>query len=424
MDGGPVLGKEGEEVMDGHKAGTKPTGFYMVSVTDDGKILWRGMTMTHIKDLSEEQRREVIEEIRRLKEQGLGRRKIQKAIAETMSVYVPRGVLRKLIEGNGKIDWKRCGLQGPRRDLQLRKTLYARVKELMSEGKGCKDIQEMILKEFGVRVSQGQIYNWCRDIFVPENNLKEIPLTSDTWWFLGLFVADGNPIIGYGDNYLEYKLKLATKDEEIVQKVKTALPGYSYVRKDRRNGTLNLVVKSRELYERFYKVQRLIGEGKYDELIQIMGDEGTKAFVRGLFDGDGSGLFTHITNNDVNILEFFRYALKGFTIETSQPILVAKKGTVRRGPNNHWIVVKRDIYCVFVYPEDYEKFFGLIGSSLQRKSYHMRLSQKILQEYSRKYGRTYLEEVRRRYEKGENWVDVLMPLMKGVGASLMRKRRK
>jgi len=70
-----------------------PPEFYRVRITEDNKFLCRGMTLTHVKDLSPEQRNNLLDEIRRLEEQqGFGWKKIREELTKR-SIYVPEATI-------------------------------------------------------------------------------------------------------------------------------------------------------------------------------------------------------------------------------------------------------------------------------------------------------------------------------------------
>ncbi len=71
-------------------------------------------------------------------------------------------------------------------------------------------------------------------------------------------------------------------------------------------------------------------------------------------------------------------------------------------------MARKDVYIVFVYQEDCQGFFELVGTTIERKIHLWRLSVKKLWCYSRKFGRAYLKEVKSRSENSEDWADVLM----------------
>ncbi len=170
---------------------TRPPEFYRVRITEDNKVLWRGMTLTHVKDLPEEERNDVVNKIRGLKEQGFGRKKIQKELARS-GVYVPEHIVRQAIAGeeiDWTIYWTRSGVKESYRDLEIREIVYKRVKELYNEGKSYRQIQEIIRQEFGLQLSKSHISYWCKGIHRPGG--KEIELTPDVWLLIGLPVADG-----------------------------------------------------------------------------------------------------------------------------------------------------------------------------------------------------------------------------------------
>jgi len=350
----------------------RPPEFYKVRVSEDGKILWRELVLTHVKDVPEEQRNKVIEEIRRLSLKQ-GRNTIQKEIARRFGVYVPERVVRQIIRGVSRIDWSRCGLRGQYRDLRLRQELYGLVIQLRKEGKSYTEIQKRVLEQFGVRLSKSQISYWSRGTHTPSRNTEQIP-THQIWWFIGLMLADGALIVKCDDNYNRYQLELAVKDEILVKRAMNVLSAHCFTKK--KDNRWCLKVKNRGLYEKIQDVKQKIQQQSFEELAQMLGD-GMKEFLRGFFDGDGSGFFVNLSNADLNLLSFIRYCLLRLGIRTSEPKLEKRRGTYAYNyQKKMWIVRKKDVYVVYVYPDDWQRFFGVVGTTLPRKRDQMKFSQK------------------------------------------------
>ncbi|MEM0374800.1 MAG: LAGLIDADG family homing endonuclease [Nitrososphaerota archaeon] len=395
--------------------------FYMVRVDGEGKILWRGMTLIHIKDLEGDRRIKVIEEIKRLRELGLGRDSIQKKIAEEHSVYVPETILRKLMRGDTNIDWSRSRIRRPYREYRMRKAMYERVRKLRAQGYGYKRIIKEIEIEFGERLSLATVSHWCRGIHSPSGGIKEIETTPDVYWLIGLIIADGSIHQSFRRNHKTHIVMIITTDEELVEKIKAMNLGYVNIYFDSRR--FMITIRSKLLVDLVEEIKELIRQARYDGLIKMMGYEGTRMFIRGFFDGDGSGLFVNFTNADIKLLEFVRYALRRYGIETSRPVVSTRKGTAKYlASEGRWIRRRKNVFRVYIYPDHYDRFFKLIGTTIPRKVQLKAIAQKVLQRRSRKYGCRCIEEIRRRFKNGEDWVEVILPLVKSIGVSMMKKR--
>ncbi|GBC71458.1 hypothetical protein HRbin02_01241 [Candidatus Calditenuaceae archaeon HR02] len=75
-------------------------------------------------------------------------------------------------------------------------------------------------------------------------------------------------------------------------------------------------------------------------------------------------------NTAVELLEYIRQLPTGLGITTSPLILMAKKGSKSWSPKGQkWVESKKDVFVVYIHPEDYQRFLGKVGTSIPRKKY-------------------------------------------------------
>lgn len=292
--------------------------------------------------------------------------------------------------------------------LLLRIQLYHRVLELSSQGLNVTEISEKIIQEYGVHISERQIRQWIRGVSSPYGHFNNIRVEGpELAYIIGALLSDGYVYEKYeGRKGARQRVGLEVKDEEYADQLIRNLQAISIKPRKmmRRNGFIIVEANSIILYQ-------LIKTGEWRKHINTIGEK--TAFLKAFFDGDGTSLFPSYINTDLEKLEYIKELLTSIGIRTSTPILINEKGTTWwNNRTKKWITRKRDVYELYIHPEDYEKFLRRIGTSISRKRRLIKLSIKIV--------RHYMGQI---MEK-EDWWEVCRRLRAAIGRVIKSKKRK
>jgi len=289
------------------------------------------------------------------------------------------------------------------RPLMVREKLYQRVLELRREGKSHSQIRGIILEEFGEFLSGSIISRWVRGISSPTGSVNEVVRCG--FWFgyvIGTILSDG--FFHIHPRSWSHAVELKTKDKGYIDAFVNALKIIGLKPSTYLDGEyFRTYAYSTDLYY-------LVTSGEWRQYID-KDSQAKRGLLRGFFDGDGIALFPSIMNSNTTILEYVRKLLEELEIRTSPPIIYARKGSKAWiAKRNAWLERKKDVYVIYIHPDDYRRFRDIIGTSIERK-------RKLLE-----FSITISYRTRKNF-RGDWWSTCYM-LQRSLGRNLMKGKKK
>jgi intein-encoded DNA endonuclease-like protein len=268
--------------------------------------------------------------------------------------------------------------------IEIRIKAFHDVRKLRKRGLSITEIREEIYRKYGVWIGTRTISRWLHGVTSPYNgrripSLDLLKPSQDLAYVIGVRLGDGNAYV----NNTGYIIRLQAKDKEFVEEFGRCLGsvlGRKPIRpfKDTRR-TYAVVAASKTLYELLKKPIDLKRIKKDVEHCKKC----TAAFLRGLFDSDGSvnknGYIT-LYNTDYEVLVYAQRLLRRFGIESTGPWLHVQKGTIMHDPRTgKQYKTNADCYYIYIRTESLPKFYRYVGFTIRRK-------QKRVEDYLRRKG--------------------------------------
>ncbi|MCF8885693.1 MAG: hypothetical protein L4877_07915 [Aigarchaeota archaeon] len=319
--------------------------------------------------LSPEVKEKLLEALRIGVEKGYSYVKIWRMLREN-GVEISRSTVRNYYYRYFPWRLKKRGKCLPR---ELRIKLYDEVKKLRKQGLGYKKIKKKIEELYDVSLSLSTISYWCKNICSPRNGcrapsidfLEPSPELSQA---IGVVAGDGFAT-KKKDN--EYVIGAKVKDGDLIEEFSKCLG--KVLRRDppkprqEKDGIFTVEVESKALYELLRKPLDINRIAPYVEHCK----ECMRRFARAFFDSEGSvskGGQIRCYNTDVQLLQYVRKILNLLGIRTTGPKIHVKKGTTiydrRKGKT---YTAKKNVYYIYVRKSDVLRFYQLIGFTIQRK---------------------------------------------------------
>jgi intein-encoded DNA endonuclease-like protein len=271
----------------------------------------------------------------------------------------------------------------PPRELRIK--MYNDVHKLRKRGLSYTEIREELYRKYRDWITTRTISRWLHGVTSPYKgrripSLELLKPSQDLAYVIGVRLGDGNAYV----NNTGYIIRLQAKDKEFVEEFGRCLGnvlGRKPIRpfKDTRR-TYAVVAASKTLYELLKKPIDLKRIKKYVEHCKKC----TAAFLRGLFDSDGSVNkegYIKLHNTDHEVLVYTQKLLwKYFGIESTGPWPDKRKGTIMHDPRTgKQYKTNADCYYIYIRTESLPKFYRYVGFTIRRK-------QKRLEDYLRRKG--------------------------------------
>jgi intein-encoded DNA endonuclease-like protein len=294
--------------------------------------------------------------------------------------FCPEGEEVKKSDNITKTKRKKCL---PR---ELRIKIYNDVRKLRKRGLSYTKIREEIYRKHGVWIYKGTISTWLRGVHSPYNgrripSLELLKPSEDLANVIGVVLGDGYPV----EKKHGYAIGLEAKDKEFVEDFGNRLGnvlGRKPIRPwiNARTGGYRIEITSMTLYELLRKPVDLKRIKRYVEHCPKC----TAAFLRGLFDSEGSvkkNGYIYLYNTNYEVLVYAQKLLwRYFGIESTGPWPSTQKGTTMRNPmTGKQYKANEDCYYIYIRAESLPKFYRYVGFTIRRK-------QKRLEGYLRRKG--------------------------------------
>jgi len=261
--------------------------------------------------------------------------------------------------------------------------------ELRRRGLSYDEIRNELHRKYGVWIPVPTIIGWLSGKHDPRNgrripSLEMLEPSEDLAYTIGVTIGDGStPVICDDDGYEQGVISLAAKDKEFVEEAAMRLarvlnrqPPKIYY--DEKSGRYYFRVYSQTLYELLKKPIDIEKIRRYVEHCEKC----IAAFLRGFFDSEGDVTLNgemRVANSNYHLLEYVRWLLKMFDIETTEPRPVHRRGSLMCVKGKQY-VRRRDVYRIRVQARSALNFYRRIGFTIRRK-------QERLEEYLRRTGK-------------------------------------
>jgi len=262
---------------------------------------------------------------------------------------------------------------------ELRIKLYDVVVALRRGGLTYRGIIGEVWRRYGVRLFKSHISYWLRGVHSPYNgrlipSLELLKPSEELAYVIGVKVGDGytyrrKHAIKY---YNHVWIGLKAKDREFVEEFARCLAKVIVRRQIRSRfrddvGKYVVEVRSRTLYELLKKPVDLDRLKKYIEHCERC----IVAFLRGFADSEGSVNkrgYIFILNTDLRLLTYINDLLRRLGIESTGPMLKARRGTIfydpRRGKK---YTHNKDAYVIYIRASSNTNFYRYVGFTITRK---------------------------------------------------------
>jgi intein-encoded DNA endonuclease-like protein len=262
---------------------------------------------------------------------------------------------------------------------ELRIKLYGDVVALRRSGLTYGRIVEEVYRRYGVRISKSSISEWLRGVHSPYNgrripSLELLKPSEELAYVIGVAIGDGyayrrrRTVKGYSDIVVGLK----ARDREFVEEFGRCLAkvlGRRPIRPRymRSSGRYVVEVESKTLYELLRKPVDLGRPKPYVEHCERC----VAAFLRGFADSEGSvdknGNIT-IYNTDLRLLTYVRELLRRLNIESTGPMLKARRGTIFYDPRTGKKYTRnKDEYYIYIRASSNIYFYRNVGFTITRK---------------------------------------------------------
>jgi intein-encoded DNA endonuclease-like protein len=270
----------------------------------------------------------------------------------------------------------------PPRELRIKAYHYAH--KLRKRGLTLREIRKEIHRKHGVWFNTATISRWLRGVRTPYNDrripsLELLKPSEDLGYVIGVRLGDGYTY----ENSSSYVIGLGAKDKEFVEKFGICLGnvlGRRPIIPWKDAGRYIAEVASKALHELLRKPVDLKRIKKYVEHCPKC----TAAFLRGLFDSEGSvnkNGYIILYNTDYDLLVYAQKLLRRFGIESTGPWPSTQRGkTIHNPSTGKQYKTNATCYYIYIRAESLPKFYHHIGFTVRRK-------QKRLEEYLRRTGR-------------------------------------
>jgi intein-encoded DNA endonuclease-like protein len=270
----------------------------------------------------------------------------------------------------------------PPRELRIK--IYNDVHKLRKRGLSYTEIRKEIYRKYGVWINTPTISRWLRGLSSPYNrryipSLELLKPSEDLGYVIGVRLGDGYTYEKINGHLIGLKAKDKEFVEEFGRRLANVLgrkPIRPIFRKD--IGKYVIEITSKTLYELLRKPIDLKRIRKHVEHCPKC----TAAFLRGLFDSEGSvsksGYVTLANTNYEMLVYAQRLLWRYFGIESTGPWPHTRKGTTKYDPmTGKQFKAKKDCYYIYIQAESLPKFYRHIGFTIKRK-------QKRLEDYLRR----------------------------------------
>jgi len=253
--------------------------------------------------------------------------------------------------------------------LELRIKLYDEVHRLRCQGLSYTRIRDCIERQYGIKLSRGQISLWLRKVFTPKRRIKilleDVKPSKELACIIGVIAGDGH--VRIDEKYRQYVLRLKCRDFEFAIKFKTCLEMVAKckARIILRDGFYDVRGCSWALCNLLKKPLNLEKLQYYVEYCE----ETIAAFLKGFFDSEGTvdkKGFIYVSNSDLELLNYVKELLLKLNIKAAGPLLLLKNGTLFN-INGNTYYRKRNVYCLYIRRGSQKRFTKLIGFTIRRK---------------------------------------------------------
>jgi len=268
--------------------------------------------------------------------------------------------------------------------IEIRIKAFHDVHKLRKRGLSLTKIRDKIYRKHGVWVSLSAISRWLRGERTPYNDrrkpsLELLKTSEDLGYVIGVCLGDGYAY----ENSSGYIIGLKANDKEFVEKFGRCLGnvlGRKPIRPWKYAGRYLAEANSKTLHELLRKPVDLKRIKRYVEHCPKC----TAAFLRGLFDSEGSvnknGYIT-LYNTDYDLLVYAQKLLRRFGIESTGPWPSTQRGkTIHNPRTGKQYKTNATCYYIYIRAESLPKFYHYIGFTVRRK-------QKRLEEHLRRTGK-------------------------------------
>ncbi len=273
-----------------------------------------------------------------------------------------------------KIRGQKATPGGRRIPHDLRVELYYFVRELHDRGMGYREIQRIVERERGIRISRSHISYWIRGLHTPLNepyNHIDTSKEGELAWIAGMFVGDGSVKINRKGHFLVLKVKDRELAEAAANKLAVVLgKGERYAVNRMGDGRYYVQVQSRELVDHLRAWENILSHL----------ERSPREFIQAFFDCEGgpighvsaSGRFfarIDVGNTNRELLEVVSSKLSdiGISSTVSKHYPKGKVFVARKGRS----VARKDCYLLRIYRREstvkYSKEIGFVTSRKQRK---------------------------------------------------------
>ncbi|MEM2496739.1 MAG: LAGLIDADG family homing endonuclease [Nitrososphaerota archaeon] len=263
--------------------------------------------------------------------------------------------------------------RGPYLPRELRIKLYDEVKKLRGEGLGYRKIKKKIEELYNISLSLSTISRWCRNTRSPYNgrripSIEFLEPSPELAYVIGVVAGDGWAFKKRNGRHI---VGARVKDEDFIEEFSRCL-GKVLNRdppkpRQEKDGRLVVSVESKTLYE---ILQKPIDIAKITSFVEHC-KECMRGFLRGFFDSEGcvrKDGSIYCFNADIQLLQYVKRILGLLGIRTTGPKIYTKKETLlfneRMGKT---YLRKKDVYRIYIRMRDLLKFHQLVGFTIQRK---------------------------------------------------------
>jgi intein-encoded DNA endonuclease-like protein len=260
--------------------------------------------------------------------------------------------------------------------LEIRAKMYEDVIELGRQGLKYKEIQKIIYEKYGKQISRQLIGQWINGKHHPLGKVNKFDgkFSPKLAYIISAILSDGCKYINKKKS--QYSLELATNDKEFAEEFGRCLAK---------------VLGRKKPYKPFWdknkRKWKVAGYGILlceflDKPLEEMrpyiehSKENVSAFLRALFDGDGSiyvkirgrkrrrALWLYNTNKE--LLIYAKYLLKRFFDIDSTLHLATREGSITYCPNGVYKATK-NCYYLYIRAKSLFDFYKHIGFTIKRK---------------------------------------------------------
>ena len=281
--------------------------------------------------------------------------------------------------------------------------MYNEVRSLKKEGFGYRRIVKIISERYKVQISKATVIRWCKDQADPlkKLNLGELKPSPELSYLVGAFLGDGD--LFYDQTKQEYRVRIRVKDKEFADEIKRCAEKlnfkvhFFYEEDKTRTDRWAVYIKSKQLYMFLKKDWKELLETSKPYLKDFLrGFYDAEGYPVICASKNGLKIWIELCNTNKEFLDTIAKVFKEkFDITTTYRIGV-KEGDKIIARGKEYFSNFTVYYLVIRKLEDIYKFYNEIGFTIKRKQEKLAYVLYLLLKYDSK---TALEKFREKFIK-------------------------